>query len=172
MNIAMIAVGVLRWVLKTLRLLDMIQVVSLYTSMGKSGIHIYTMRKTASGKYLMRISPTKAKKIATSKSGGLFLRKVDRGFMVEEGTYFSSENEQAEEYAAMMNAGASPLDFESEFNAGYSLIKMDRPVHTQTRMDAMMMDLLINNGSPVQGAEFVADGGYGTSWVAVAFAPY
>lgn len=160
-----------RWVLRVAGILDMLQVVSLYTSLGKSGIKVYAMKKTASGKYLMRISPAKTKKIANHKNGWLMVHRPVNKVTVRAVGEVWEEDREAAEYTDLMKynngiaTGIEPLYFES----GYSLIPAGRPVETRNRMDRMMRELLVNNGSPIDDAEFVADGGFGTSWLAVAF---
>lgn len=187
---------------------EMVEVVTLYSSLGRSGIQVYNMRKTASGKYLMRISPAvKGGRIAAAGRGAVLFQKADRGFLVEaavdaavdttveddgvnygysdgydyrysNGVNYGYDEEVADMGLALTSnysgytAGSVSREMVSgdEYGSGYTLIASNRDIRGRNRMDRMMKELLQRNGANVAEAEFVGDGGYGTSWVAVAFA--
>lgn len=152
---------------------EIVQVIRLYSALGKSSMKVHNLRKAGDGRYLVRVSSKGANGIqkpnASPFSGGLINRMSGKQERIANESRFA-------DYFAEAMAGSVNDEAVDEMNAieqyeiaPYEEFGLDRKIATRKAADWGLRAMLRNFGCDIEDAEMVMDGGYDSQWIAVAF---
>jgi hypothetical protein len=152
------------------KVFEILQVIRLHSALSQSNMQVHNLRKAGDGRYLIRVSsngqPIKGSKGSSFSDAGLFGGFGGRERMANEhefGDYFAAGAPLALS-AEAGNGSMEDLVAFTEFN-------VERKISTRRAADWGLRAMLRSLGCDVDEAETISDGGYGSQWIAVAFAP-
>lgn len=165
---------------------EIVQVIRLHSALSKSNMQIHNLRKSGDGRYLIRVSVApngvmNMRKAVSSGSSpfanaglighvsGTHERMANESKFA---TYFEEAmSEVALDHSDAMSNELMGTGMELAANdAAYTEFSMDRKITTRRAADWGLRAMLRNFGCDVDDAEMVSDAGYGSQWIAVAFA--
>jgi uncharacterized protein YeeX (DUF496 family) len=165
---------------------ELVQVVRLHSALRKSNMQVHNLKKAGEGRYLVRVSvsprgATAMQKVTIGKTSP-FAGSGLIGKVTGNRERIANEDRFADYFAEAMNSQAIDLSnverdiengIESYDDSGlavYTEFSSERRIATRKVADWGLRAMLRNFGCDVEDAEMVSDAGYGSQWIAVAFA--
>lgn len=143
---------------------DIVQVIRLHSAFGKGNMRVHSLRRTATGQYLVRVSLPQGRAINTQQRPNLGVYNLSPRLT---GSHTQLANDKAfiEYYAEAMALD----DAENVDNVELTVYGADYQLATSNNADRGLVALLRDFGCDIGEAEIIQDGGYGSQWLSVAF---